>query len=146
MNRAVSPRRNLLAWLVDLRQTGVVPTPVPVAGKDGEQIQLVGHARLARPRNVVLWQWETGSEPGIGESLAEPFELLGEVTARMHIHSRQWKRPSWFSRHVWDFETSLGEESPHWGRWRDGMGVDAADYEKDMELFRASLEFVGKTR
>lgn len=32
-----------LAWLTDLRQTGIVLTPVPVAGKDGEQIQRVGH-------------------------------------------------------------------------------------------------------
>ena len=49
-----------LAWLVDLRQSGVVLTPVPLAGKDGELIQSVGHARLPRPRNVVLSHWETG--------------------------------------------------------------------------------------
>ncbi|TIW83662.1 MAG: aminoglycoside phosphotransferase, partial [Mesorhizobium sp.] len=77
-------------------------------------------------------------EPGIGEALAEPFEVLGEVTARMHIHARQWKRPSWFTRHVWDFETSLGEENPHWGRWRDGMGVDAAK----AKLFGRSAELI----
>jgi Ser/Thr protein kinase RdoA (MazF antagonist) len=129
-----------LAWLTDLRQTGIVSTPVPVAGKDGEQIQLVGHARLARPRHVVLSQWETGSEPGIGEALAEPFEVLGEVTARMHIHARQWRRPSWFSRHAWDFETSLGEESPHWGSWRDGMGVDAAK----AKLFGRTVDLIGR--
>jgi Ser/Thr protein kinase RdoA (MazF antagonist) len=114
-----------LAWLIDLRQSGVVVTPKPVAGKDGELIQTVAHPRMARPRHVVLSEWETGVEPGIGHDLAEPFEILGEVTARMHIHARQWQRPSWFTRHSWDFETSLGEAKPHWGRWRDGMGVDA---------------------
>src|SRR5215216_8092888 len=46
-----------LAWLVDLRRTGVVLTPEPVKGKDGEIIQLVGHSILARPRHVVLSQW-----------------------------------------------------------------------------------------
>src|SRR3954471_427068 len=35
-----------LAWLTDLRQSGVVITPVPVRGKDGELIQMVGHPRL----------------------------------------------------------------------------------------------------
>ena len=128
-----------LAWLVDLRNTGVVLTPVPVAGKDGDQIQLVGHASLARPRHVVLSQWETGSEPGIGEELSEPFETLGEVTARMHVHARQWKRPSWFSRHSWDFETSLGEKNPHWGRWRDGMGVEA----RKAKLFGRTVDLIG---
>ena len=118
-----------LAWLIDLRQTGVVVTPAPVKGSDGEIIQQVGHPRLPRPRNIVLFDWETGAEPGIGEDLSDPFEVLGEVTARMHLHARQWKRPSWFTRLTWDFETSLGEDKPHWGRWRDGMGVDAREGE-----------------
>jgi Ser/Thr protein kinase RdoA (MazF antagonist) len=129
-----------LAWLTALRQAGVVITPVPVKGKDGELIQLVGHAALPRPRHVVLSEWEPGAEPGIGEQLSGPFEVLGEMAARMHIHARQWRRPSWFCRHSWDFETSLGEERPHWGRWRDGMGVDAAK----ARLFARTVELIGK--
>ena len=107
-----------LAWEIDLRQTGVVTTPNPIKGKDGEIIQEVTHPRMGRPRNVVLFDWETGAEPGIGEDLLEPFEVLGEITAHMHIHARQWKRPSWFTRLTWDFDTALGEQKPHWGRWR----------------------------
>jgi Ser/Thr protein kinase RdoA (MazF antagonist) len=136
-----------LAWLVDLRQTGVVLTPVPLPGKDGELIQSVGHPRLARPRHVVLSQWETGSEPGIGEDLWEPFEVLGEVTARMHVHARQWKRPPRFTRHTWDFETSLGDEHPHWGRWRDGTGIDGAKaklFARTVDLIGARLAAFGK--
>ncbi|MGH6853788.1 MAG: phosphotransferase enzyme family protein [Aestuariivirga sp.] len=129
-----------LAWLMDLRQSGVVVTPVPVKGKDGELIQIAGHPRMQRPRHVVLSEWETGSEPGIGEDLSEPFEILGEVTARMHRHARQWRRPPWFERHTWDFETSLGENKPHWGRWRDGMGVDA----EKTELFGRTVRLIGK--
>ncbi len=129
-----------LAWLMDLRQSGVVVTPAPVKGKDGEIIQVIPHPRMKRPRHVVLSGWETGSEPGIGEDLAEPFEILGEVTARMHTHARQWRRPKWFTRHVWDFETSLGEEKPHGGRWRDGMGVDA----EKARLFGRTVALIGK--
>ena len=73
-----------LAWLMDLRQTGVVATPVPVKGRDGEIIQDVDHPRLPRPRHVVLSEWETGAEPGIGEDLSEPFEVLGELSL-IHI-------------------------------------------------------------
>jgi Ser/Thr protein kinase RdoA (MazF antagonist) len=129
-----------LAWLMDLRNTGVVVTPRPVKGRDGEIIQLVSHPTMPRPRHVVLSDWETGSEPGIDEDLSKPFEVLGEVTARMHLHARQWKRPAWFQRHTWDFETSLGEAKPHWGRWRDGMGVDAAK----ANLFRRTVDLIGK--
>jgi Ser/Thr protein kinase RdoA (MazF antagonist) len=136
-----------LAWLMDLRTSGVVITPRPVAGKDGELIQSIGHPLMPRPRNVVLSDWETGSEPGIGdEDLAGPFETLGEVTARMHLHSRQWHRPRGFERLTWDFESSIGK-TPHWGRWQDGMGLDAeklALFTRATALIDRRLERYGK--
>ena len=129
-----------LAWEIDLRQTEVVTTPAPVKGRNGEIIQDVSHPRMARPRHVVLFDWETGAEPGIGEDLSEPFEVLGEITARMHIHARQWKRPEWFTRLTWDFDTALGDDKPHWGRWRDGVGMDR---EKE-QLFQRTVDLIGK--
>ena len=68
----------------------------------------------------MLFEWETGVEPL--ENDAPVFEILGEATARMHAHSASWRRPAWFERHTWDFETSLGDR-PHWGSWRDGVGM-----------------------
>jgi Ser/Thr protein kinase RdoA (MazF antagonist) len=41
----------------------------------------------------------------------------------MHGHARRWTRPPGFTRPVWNFETALGDDRPHWGRWRDGMGM-----------------------
>lgn len=115
-----------LAWLQHLRDKRVIVTPAPVPGRDGEIIQVVGHPRMKNPRHVVLSEWESGAEPGIGEDLSAPFEVLGEVTARMHRHTREWQRPTWFARPVWNFETSLGA-NPHWGSWRHGLGVDAGN-------------------
>jgi Ser/Thr protein kinase RdoA (MazF antagonist) len=109
-----------LEWLIALRESGAAITPTPIPGKDGELIQSVAHESLPRPRNVVLFAWEGGQEPAATD--AAGFETLGEVAARMHAHVRNWKRPPWFERHTWDFETSLGVK-PHWGRWQDGMGV-----------------------
>ncbi len=104
----------------------MVVTPNALPGRDGALIQSLAHPAVGRPRNIVLFDWETGIEPGIGDDLVGPFETLGAVTARMHAHARGWKRPEGFTRLTWDFETSLGEAAPHWGRWRDGMGMDAA--------------------
>jgi Ser/Thr protein kinase RdoA (MazF antagonist) len=87
-----------------------------------------------------LFDWETGAEPGIGENLSKPFEVLGEVTARMHTHTRRWKRPPWFTRFTWDFDTSLGEATPHWGRWREGMGVDA----ERQKIFGRTVDLIGR--
>jgi Ser/Thr protein kinase RdoA (MazF antagonist) len=130
-----------LAWLSDLRSQGVVVTPRPIKGIDGELIQTVSG------RQVVLFDWETGVEPGIGQDLVKPFEVLGEVTARMHAHARAWPRPHYFERFTWDFETSLGDVKPHWGRWRNGMGIDAAKnklFGRTIDLIAEQLKKFGK--
>ena len=137
-----------LAWLSDLRSRGVVTTPVPVPGRDDELLQKAGHPSMGRPRNAVLFEWETGVEPGIGEDLKKPFQTLGEVTARMHRHVREWQRPPWFERLTWNFETSIGSR-PHWGRWQDGMAVDAgkeALFGETVELIGRRLEVFGQSR
>jgi Ser/Thr protein kinase RdoA (MazF antagonist) len=129
-----------LAWVVALRRSGVVVTPNPIKGDDGEHIQLMTHATMTRPRNMVLFDWEQGVEPGIDDDLIGPFETLGAVTARMHEHARGWKRPADFTRLTWDFETTLGDAHPHWGRWRDGMGMD-----KGSEgLFERTVQAIGR--
>jgi Ser/Thr protein kinase RdoA (MazF antagonist) len=112
-----------LAWLIDLRHKRFVTTPRPLPGLNGDLIQSAKHSRMLHARHVVLFEWEHGREPGIGEDLAKPFEALGAAAARMHQHVLEWQRPDWFTRHTWNFETALGETKPHWGRWRDGLGV-----------------------
>ena len=108
----------------------------PAAGRRGDDakpdrrswtVKLVQEHRpsaFRTRRHAVLFDWEAGVEPGIGDDLTGSFEALGETAARMHVHARQWRRPSWFTRHSWTFDTALGEERPHWGRWRDGVGMD----------------------
>lgn len=109
-----------LAWVQALHRERIVPVPRPVPGRDGALIQ------QAQGRNAVLFDWEEGVEPLLDHDLDGPFEALGAAAARMHDHARRWPRPSGFSRPTWDFADSLGEVAPHWGRWRDGMGMDAA--------------------
>ncbi|MCC7251796.1 phosphotransferase [Hyphomicrobium sp.] len=109
-----------LAWLAALRESAAANVPSPIRGRDGEFIQTVAADGLAQPRNTVLFAWEAGAEPAAND--AAGFEQLGETTAKMHAHVRSWKRPPWFERHTWNFDTSLGA-TPHWGRWRDGMGL-----------------------
>jgi Ser/Thr protein kinase RdoA (MazF antagonist) len=129
-----------LAWLIDLRKESVAITPVPITGSNGDLIQHVAHASMPRGRHVVLFKWEEGAEPLITGDLSKPFAILGETAARMHVHSRQWKKPLWFTRHVWNFETALGERAPHWGHWRTGLGVD----DKIAKVFERTVLVIGQ--
>ncbi len=134
-----------LEWLTALKASGAAITPTPILGKDGEFIQTVAQEGLPRPRNVVLFAWEEGEEPAATDAVG--FEALGETAACMHAHVRTWQRPSWFERHTWDFETSLGKR-PHWGGWQDGMGITAEALEafgETVRLIERRLERFGKT-
>jgi Ser/Thr protein kinase RdoA (MazF antagonist) len=129
-----------LAWAMELRNNGLAITPAPVAGRNGELIQQASHASMQHPRHIVLFRWEEGTEPAIKSDLSQSFSILGEIAARMHIHARQWQRPQWFTRHLWNFETALGETAPHWGRWRNGLGVDA----KIADVFERTVQVIGQ--
>jgi Ser/Thr protein kinase RdoA (MazF antagonist) len=125
-----------IAWLVALRQDGVVATPVPVPGLNGEWVQTV-RIEGAEPRSVVLFAWEKGTQPTIDMDLRHCFRSLGEIAAKMHDHSSRWTRPPGFERFTWDFETTLGTVA-RWGRWRDGLGMDSTR----IELFGRTAQLV----
>jgi Ser/Thr protein kinase RdoA (MazF antagonist) len=134
-----------IAWLAALRRDGVVATPIPVPGLDGEWVQSALDPATAEPRNVVLFVWENGCQPTFSIDLQPCFRSLGAIIASMHAHSRSWQRPAGFERFTWNFEAALGE-SPRWGRWRDGLRMDAARIDlfgKAAEVIRERLERYG---
>ena len=108
-----------LAWLQALRRDEGLLTPAVFRAVDGRDIVDVEIGPVTR--QTVLFEWLPGTEPP-EEQLAEKFELLGGICARMHRHSRSWARPRGFVRFSWDFDSCVGE-SGRWGRWQDGIGV-----------------------
>ncbi len=112
-----------LAWMQALRADEGLLTPAVYAAPDGRQVVDVTIGSLTR--QTVLFEWLPGAEPH-EDGLAGKFELLGEICARMHRHSRSWRRPAGFVRFAWDFDCCVGE-TPRWGRWQDGIGVGPAE-------------------
>ncbi|GIH80795.1 phosphotransferase enzyme family protein [Planobispora longispora] len=109
-----------LAWLEALREEAGVRTPRVIPAPDGSRVLTVPGER---PRDCVMFEFLPGTEPP-EDRLVDDFELLGEVTARMHRHARTWRRPAGFTRFHWDYDAALGDES-RWGRWQDGLGMDS---------------------
>ena len=94
-------------------------------------------------RQTVLFEWLPGTEPA-EDQLAEKFELLGGICARMHRHSRRWAGRR-FVRFCWDFDCCVGD-SPRWGRWQDGIGVGREELQtlgRAAELIRERLRRFG---
>lgn len=111
--------RTELVWLHALQNDIGIITPQAIAGVDGDEIQTGRVSGLASPRNMVLFEFIDGLEPSMDVNLEEPFQRLGDVSARLHLHAMTWQRPDFFERLNWD---AAGVFGPHanWGDWRDG--------------------------
>jgi Ser/Thr protein kinase RdoA (MazF antagonist) len=107
-----------LAWLTALQNLPGLRAVRPVTGAQGPVTQI-------EDRFIVAFQPIQGQELQPGDDLARWFAPLGEITARLHLHARQWTPPKGFTRKRWDVDTILGPR-PHWGHWRDAQGLDAA--------------------
>ena len=125
-----------LAWLIDLRDTRCRDHAATGQGRDGEIIQSVRIPRCAVRATSCCPIGRTGRSRASARICRQPFEVLGEDGPHAPPRAAVAAPGLVHQRHSWDFETSLGEAKPHWGRWRDGMGVDAAK----AELFGRTVE------
>lgn len=121
---SVNAVRTELAWMTALQEEAGVRTPQAIAADDGEMIKIIESPAFDEQRMVVMFAFIEGAEPD-ESALLEPFSRLGAIAARMHRHSRGWRRPAYFERLVWDYPGTLGENG-NWGRWQDGLGLDDA--------------------
>jgi len=112
-----------LEWIAALEEADAVVTPGHYLGKNGKAIQIGCTEALSDPRFMVLFHFLEGHEPDESGDLTGPFEELGEIAARTHVHSTGWTRPADFERLVWDIDAVFGD-SPTWGDWRDAPHVD----------------------
>lgn len=105
-----------LAWLTALQDLPGLNAVRPIPGAQG----LVSRID---DRFIVAFAALPGQELQPGDDLSGWFAPLGEITARLHLHAREWTPPPGFVRKRWDVETILGPQ-PHWGDWRQAQGLD----------------------
>jgi Ser/Thr protein kinase RdoA (MazF antagonist) len=137
--------RSELAWINALRRDGAVETALPVPGGDGESVQTLTSRSGRPPRHAVAFERLPGKEPDPGVDSVRWFDRLGELTARMHLHSKSWTLPAGFRRKKWDLDAMVG---PHgfWGSWRAAIGLDCAGIavlERALALISLRLERFG---
>lgn len=112
-----------LEWSKALTQDGSVIAPDYYIGKNGDPIQSGIVEGLPAPRYMVMFHFVEGSAPSENQDLVKPFEDLGAIAAKVHLHSTQWQCPQPFERLTWNLDTVFGD-SPTWGNWRNGPNVN----------------------
>jgi Ser/Thr protein kinase RdoA (MazF antagonist) len=128
--------RSELAWIMALRENGVIETARPIPGGDGEFLQRLASPAGRPERHAVAFERLPGAQPAQGDSLPW-FERLGEVTAKMHAHARAWVLPPAFRRKRWDLAAMVGPQA-YWGPWRAAIGLDAGG----TKLIEAALALI----
>ena len=109
-----------LMWLDALQHDTGIITPQALPGLNGERVQTLNLPDGSQ-RNSVLFHWIDGDMPTASMD-PRAFRQLGEVTARLHRHSRQWQKPAGFDRIIWNHSSMVGP-SAHWGNWRAAPGL-----------------------
>jgi Ser/Thr protein kinase RdoA (MazF antagonist) len=113
-----------LDWLTDLGARTPVSTPAILPTHDGARVVSVDVR--GEPRHAVLFAFVSGTAPDETALRSADFTTLGAITAHMHRHARDWRRPAGFTRFTWDWQHSLGA-NPRWGRWQDGIRVGPSE-------------------
>lgn len=130
-----------LAWLNALRETGLI-VPEAIADNHGEYVQTIT-VNDGTQRHAVLFNWIDGDMPTTDINPTS-FEQLGAITARLHQHSRQWDKPAYFERIIWNHQTMVTDDS-HWGRWQDAPYLRPSDHgviqEALQQVHSALLEY-----
>jgi Ser/Thr protein kinase RdoA (MazF antagonist) len=103
--------RSELAWMDSLRDGGI-RTPHAVPGVDGDPLQAATTV-TGESRTAVMFEWIDGV-PLSAVAAVAPWQRLGALMARIHVHTRAWKRPAWFTRPAWDADALVGDD-PRWG-------------------------------
>ncbi|TBU92654.1 aminoglycoside phosphotransferase [Stutzerimonas kirkiae] len=113
-----------LAWVDALRKSGLVRTAEPLRTKTGQLLYRAEDGDMIH--RITAFEWVAGNEPDQGDDLVRWYRVLGATNARLHQHSRHWRKPAGFVRKVWNFDTIVGPAA-HWGDWRTAPGLEDAD-------------------
>ena len=110
-----------LMWLMALEAESDVTVPSVLTARDGALVKTLNAPDLDKPRHASVYSFLPGIEPP-KDNLMEGFDRLGEISAQIHLHAKNWTPPANFSRHSWSADTILDDQST-WGRWQDGVNI-----------------------
>jgi Ser/Thr protein kinase RdoA (MazF antagonist) len=115
--------RSEFAWLRALGEHGI-EVPRPVLSNNGNAFESIDFAGVPGPRQVDVFEWIDGRQLGSvdgglttdPEWISSTYGTVGELAAKMHNQSCEWRPPVDFERHSWCDE-GLAGQAPLWGRF-----------------------------
>jgi Ser/Thr protein kinase RdoA (MazF antagonist) len=105
-------------------ETAGIPVPRVIRSRHGRDFEVVAMPAIGGARQIDVFEWIDGRQlgsvesgiSGEGAAIAEQYQMIGAIAARMHNHAAGWQCPTGFRRHAWDAAGLVGEQ-PFWGRF-----------------------------
>lgn len=113
-----------LNWLDALKAYGIA-VPQAIHNMQNERVLTLGLPD-GTIRYAVLFDWIAGDMPTTDVD-PQAFQQLGQITAKLHNHSKAWPAPRGFQRIIWNHDTMVGANG-HWGDWRDAPHLKPEDH------------------
>ncbi|MCU1529552.1 MAG: hypothetical protein JWP75_3315 [Frondihabitans sp.] len=137
--------RSELLWVEALQRDAGVPTPSPRHGADGDLVQFLVDDTGAS-WTAVGFDFVTGTILEDQINFEDSFVEIGQMTAQLHEHSRDWVSPAGFQRFSWTLDDMTGATA-RWGDWRNAPLTDAdrAVVERAETVARGALSGVTRT-
>ena len=115
--------RSEFTWMRALGASGI-GVPEVIRSRGGYDFELVEAPGVAGARQVDVFRWIQGrqlgsveaSVGGDGAGIANQYQKIGALMARMHNQAASWQPPAGFVRHQWNADGLVGE-APLWGRF-----------------------------
>ncbi|SDB89716.1 phosphotransferase enzyme family protein [Acinetobacter boissieri] len=133
-----------LHWLQALQEDGM-SVPEAILSQNNEYVLTLPSSDRS-VRYAVLFKWINGDMPTT-EVNPIAFKQLGEITARLHKHSKKWQKPDHFQRIIWNHDTMVSANS-HWGDWRNAPYLKTSDHQVIDEAIHqidGSMQQLGQT-
>ena len=111
-----------LMWMMALQRDTDIAVPTVLKAKDGSLVQTITAPDLDKPRHAAIYSFLSGVEPP-EDRLIPGFEQLGEISARMHRHAKDWAPPAAFARHAW-LPDAILDDRLNWSPWQAGVGIE----------------------
>jgi Ser/Thr protein kinase RdoA (MazF antagonist) len=115
--------RSEFTWMRALGASGI-GVPEVIRSRGGNDFELVEAPGVTGARQVDVFRWIEGRQLGSVETsvsgdamtIADQYQKIGTLMARMHNQAAGWQPPAGFERHQWNAEGLVGE-APLWGRF-----------------------------
>ncbi|WP_374724004.1 phosphotransferase enzyme family protein [Calidifontibacillus erzurumensis] len=112
-----------IAWIKSIDELSTITVSLPIKAENGQYIQEITDEN--NTYYCTLFTFLEGKAPDENDesALIDQFEILGEITAKLHEHSIKFRdRLRNIKRLTWNYDTILGS-NPKWGKWQNGLGM-----------------------